>query len=135
VSYPWRFPAGWGRSPAGAIAIGLAIFLPAALVAYALRDLSDDASIISLAVLLVPLVVAAYGLAMVWRGGADIGRRVAREGIVLRRKEIVSSNDSGTHTTAVYLAVYDGQSAEVRALRCAPEVASGVHAGSLVRAT
>src|SRR5205807_7981537 len=62
VRYPWRFPAGWGRSPAGAVAIGLAIFVPAALVAYALRDLSDDASILSLAVLLVPLLVAAFAL-------------------------------------------------------------------------
>jgi hypothetical protein len=135
VSYPWRFPPGWGRSPAGAVAIGFAILVPATLVAYALRDLFDDASLISLAVVAVPVALMAYGLVMVWRGGADIGRRVTREGLVLRRKEIVSSSDSGTHTTAVYLAVYGGQGGEVRALRCTPEVASGVHPGSLVRAT
>jgi hydroxyethylthiazole kinase-like sugar kinase family protein len=34
----------------------------------------------------------------------------------------------------VYLAVYDGNGAEIRALRCTPQVASGVDAGDMVRA-
>lgn len=135
VRYPQRFPPGWGRSPIGAVAIGLAFVAPAAFVAYTLRNLVDDASLISLAVLAVPLVVVAYGLVMVWRGAADIGRRDTLEGAVLRRKEIVSRDDSGTHTEAVYLAVYDGNGGEVRALRCTPDVASGVDAGEVVRAT
>ena len=54
---------------------------------------------------------------------------------MLRRKEIVTNDKSGSHTTAVYLAVFDGMAAEVRALRCTPTTASGVQAGSLVRAT
>jgi hypothetical protein len=135
VHYPRRLPPGWGRRPGGAIAIGLAILVPSALVAYALRDLLNDVSSVALLVVAAPLALLVYGAAMVWRGAADMGRRLPREGVVLRRKEIVSSNDSGTHTTAVYLAVYDGHGGEVRALRCTPQVASGVHAGSLVRAT
>jgi hypothetical protein len=113
----------------------LAIVLPSALVAYALRDLLNDASAVALLVVAAPLAVLVYGAALVWRGAADVGKRLPCEGVVLRRKEIVSSNDSGTHTTAVYLAVYDGQGAEVRALRCTPQVASDVRPGTLVRAT
>ena len=134
VRYPQRFPPGWGRSPAGAIAIGLAFGVPATLVAYALRDRVDDGSLISLGVVAILLALVAYGLVMVWRGAADLGKRVPREGLVLRRKEIVTHNDSGSSTTAVYLAVYDGNGAAVRALRCTPQVASGVDAGDRVRA-
>ena len=86
-------------------------------------------------VLLVPLALAIYALALLSRGAADLGKRRTLEGAVLRRKEIVTHSENGSSTTAVYLAVYDGNGAEVRALRCTPQVASGVHPGSLVRAT
>jgi hypothetical protein len=135
VRYPQRFPPGWGRSPAAAIAIGLAVLVPSVLVAYALRDLANDSSAVARIVLLAPLAAAAYALTMLWRGAADVGKRLPHEGVVLRRKEIVSNNNSGSSTTAVYLAVYDGNGGEVLALRCTPTVASGVSPGAVVRAT
>jgi hypothetical protein len=151
VHYPNRFPPGWGRSPATAIAIGLAILVPAGLIAYGLGDLLSSiwhevqravtglgaalGSAIALAFLCAPLAALAYGGVMLWSGVTDAGKRMPLEGLVLRRKEITSHNDSGTHTDAVYLAVYDGNGTEVRALRCTPQVASGVGPGAEVRAT
>jgi hypothetical protein len=151
VRYPQRLPPGWGRSPAAAIALGLAFVVPSAFVVYGLWSLitgaGDDvhklfegggaalAALVALVVALAPLTAFAYGAAMFWSGASDLGKRMALEGTVLRRKEIVSHNDSGSTTTAVYLAVYNGDGGEVRALRCTPAVASGVHAGSVVRTT
>jgi len=151
VHYPNKFPPGWGRAPAAAIAVGLAFLVPAALFAYGMGNLmsqighelknvtSGGAETIGAAVALLflcaPLAVVLYGGTMLWRGALDVGKRVPYEGAVLRRKEVQSSNDSGKSTIAVYLAVYDGQGAEVRALKCTPQVASGVRAGAVVRAT
>ena len=87
------------------------------------------------AVLVVPAVLFAYGVGMLWSGTSDLGRRRTVEGQVLRRKEVIVHNDSGSSTKAVYLAVYDGNGGDVRALRCTPDVASGVTAGEVVRAT
>jgi hypothetical protein len=151
VRYPQRFPPGWGRTPAVAVALGLALLVPAAFVVYGLGNLAGSighesrtalrggaealAAAVALAFLCAPLAVFAYGAAMLWSGASDVGKRVTVEGVVLRRKEIVTHNDSGSSTTAVYLAVYDGNGAEVRALRCTPQVASGVDAGEVVRTT
>jgi hypothetical protein len=149
VRYPRRFPPGWGRSPAAAIALGLAFVVPAAFVVYGLWSLitgaGDDlnrlfegggaalAALVALVVAVAPLAALAYGAAMFWSGASDLGKRIALEGQVLRRKEVHNNDDSGT--VAVYLAVYNGNGGEVRALRCKPTVASGVHAGSVVRTT
>lgn len=151
IRYPDKFPPGWGKAPAAAIAIGLALMVPAALVAYGLGNLVSQigselkdvtnggwqtvGAAVALAFLCAPLAVIAYGATMLWRGANDVGKKVPFEGAVLRRKEVVSSNDSGSQTTAVYLAVYDGQGAELRALKCTPQVASGIRAGATVRAT
>ena len=151
VHYPNRFPPGWGRSPGGAIALGLALLIPAALVAYALGDLAGSihrevgnamsgggetiAAAISLVFLCAPLAVFTYGVVMLWSGASDVGKRMNVEGEVLRRKELVSRSNSGSSTTAVCLAVYNGTGSEVRALKCTPQVASGTDAGEVVRAT
>jgi len=129
IRYPQRFPPGWGRGPFAAIALALVWIVPAAVAAYAL------ASRVPIAVLVVPAVLFAYGVGMLWSGASDLGRRRTVEGQVLRRKEVIVHNDSGSSTKAVYLAVYDGNGGDVRALRCTPDVASGVTAGEVVRAT
>jgi len=151
VHYPARIPPGWGKSPAAAVATGIAFAVPAFLFLYAIGSLiskiSDDlndvarggaaaiGALIALAFALAPLAALVYGLSMMWSGAADIGKRTSREGLVLRRKEVVRSNNSGKSTVAVYLAVYDGHGNEMRALRCTPSVASQVQAGALVRAS
>ena len=136
IRYPERFPPGWGRSPAAAVGVGLLWIIPVAFVGYVVAArLSGVPALISLAVVAVLLVAFAYGGGTFWSGATDIGRRRTLQGEVLRRKEVVTHNDSGSSTTAVYLAVYDGNGAEIRALRCTPQVASGVDAGDVVRAT
>ena len=120
VRYPQRFPPGWGRSAAAAVAL--------------LTRQSDGAGrLIAVVFFAAPLLALAYGADLLWRGVADIGRRAPVEGQVLRRREVHRNNDSGA--VAVYLAVYGGKGSDVRALRCTPAVASGVDAGELVRAT
>jgi hypothetical protein len=135
VRYPKGVPIGWGRKPLGAAASGFALFVSGAFVIYALRDVGGDTFPAARLVLLLPLAEAIYGLALLYRGAADLGKRRTLEGTVLRRKEIVTHGENGSSTTAVYLAVYNGNGAEVRALRCAPQVASGIDAGEVVRAT
>ena len=141
VRYPNRFPPAWGRSPWAAVGAGLLLLIPSAFVLYGMGslvstgDVPDIAALIGLVIVAVPLAVLFYGLSTLWSGAADLGRRAQLEGLVLRRKEVTTSDDSGTHTVAVYLAVYDGRGSEVRALRCPPAVASGVKPGSEVRAT
>ena len=141
VKYPQRILNGWGRRPLAAIPLGLAFLLPAVIVPGAIGDLQsgNDGWAFTLVAFVLfalgPLLLFAYGAFLVWSGVADIGKRTTLEGEVLRRKEIVSHNDSGSTTTAVYLAVYDGNGAELRALRCTPQVASGIYAGEEVRAT
>src|SRR5581483_1602534 len=132
VHYPSRVPPGWGRSAPSAIGLGLLWVVPAVFLAYVTRDLRG---IVYLAIVAVGLLAFAYGASLLWSGVSDIGRRRTVEGQVLRRKEIVSNSNSGKSTTAVLLAVYGGNGNEVRALRCTPQVASGVRAGELVRAT
>jgi hypothetical protein len=132
VRYPERFPPGWGRSPVAAIGLGLLWIVPAVFLVYVTRELGGLAYLVIVAI---GLLAFAYGASLFWSGAADIGKRQPLEGQVLRRKEIVTHNDSGSSTTAVYLGVYDGNGAEVRALRCTPQVASGVDAGEVVRAT
>ena len=138
VRYPQRFPPGWGRSAAAAVALGLVWIVPGAFVAYGMGSLlarqSDGAGrLIAVVFFAAPLLALAYGADLLWRGVADIGRRAPVEGQVLRRREVHRNNDSGA--VAVYLAVYGGKGSDVRALRCTPAVASGVDAGELVRAT
>ncbi len=151
VRYPNKFPPGWGRSPGAAIGVGLLLVVPAALFAYGLgnvlsqigRELRNATTggwetvgaALGIAFLCAPLAVIAYGATMLWRGAVDAGKKVKYEGVILRRKEVVSRNDSGSHTTAVYLAVYDGQGTELRAFKCTPQIASGWRAGAMVRAT
>jgi Predicted membrane protein (DUF2207) len=135
VRYPKAVPPGWGRKPLAAVARGLGLLLASAFVVYALRDLAGDSLPVVRAVLLVPAAIGIYGISLLYSGGADLGRRRTLDGQVLRRKEVISHNDSGSSTVAVYLAVYDGNGADVRALRCEPQVASGFGAGDVVRAT
>jgi hypothetical protein len=132
VRYPSRFPPGWARPPAVAIALGLVWIVPAAFLVYVTRELGG---LVYLGILVVALLAFAFGASMLWSGAADVGKRRTLDGEVLRRREIVTHNDSGSTTTAVYLALYDGNGGEVRALRCTPQVASGVDAGDMVRAT
>jgi hypothetical protein len=132
VHYPSRIPPGWSRTPAVAIAKGLVWIVPAVFVVYVTREVGG---LVYLGIVVVALLAFAYGVSMLWSGAADIGKRRTLDGEVLRRKEIVTHSDSGSTTTAVYLAVYDGNGGEVRALRCTPQVASGVDAGEVVRAT
>jgi hypothetical protein len=151
IRYPHHLPPGWGRSPWAAIGVGLVWLVPAGLVAYGLGSLLSSAigsigdvasggweavgALVGLLFTLAPVVALVYGATMLWSGAADLNRRAEVEGLVLRRREIVSNSKSGSSTTAVYLAVFDGRAQEVRALRCTPQTASGVHAGSYVRAT
>src|SRR4051812_18438084 len=132
VRYPQRFPPGWGRSPGSAIGLGLLWIVPALFLVYVTRELGG---LVYLVIVAVGLPAFAHGAWLLWSGGADIGKRRTLDGQVLRRKEIVTHNDSGSTTTAVYLGVYDGNGGEVRALRCTPQVASGVDAGEVVRVT
>jgi hypothetical protein len=151
IEYPHLRKPGWGRSPWAAIGVGLVWLVPALFVTYGLwslitgaaGDLGDvskgggaaAATIVEVVVAVLPLAALAYGATMLWSGASDLSRRSQLEGLVLRRKEIVTNDKSGSHTTAVYLAVFDGRAREVQALRCTPTTASGVHAGSKVRAT
>jgi len=136
IRYPERFPPGWGRSPAAAVGVGLLWIVPVVFVGYVISArLPGVPALVTLAIVAVLLIAFAYGGGTFWSGATDIGRRRTLEGEVLRRKDVVTHNDSGSSTTAVYLAVYDGNGAEIRALRCTPQVASGVDAGDVVRAT
>jgi hypothetical protein len=151
IHYPQRFPPGWGRNPWAAIGLGLAWLVPAAFVTYIMWSLishaTDDlghvsrggaaalGALVAVVISAVPLAALAYGTTMLWSGVTDVGKRSDVEGRVLRRKEVTTSNDSGTHTVAIYLAVDDGRHPELRALRCSPQVADGVHPGAEVRAT
>lgn len=136
IRYPERFPPGWGRSPAAAVGVGLLWIVPVVFVGYVISArLPGVPALVTLAIVAVLLIAFAYGGGTFWSGATDIGRRRTFEGEVLRRKDVVTHNDSGSSTTAVYLAVYDGNGAEIRALRCTPQVASGVDAGDVVRAT
>jgi hypothetical protein len=151
IEYPHLLKPGWGRSPWAAIGVGLVWLAPALLVTYGLwslitgaaGDLGDvfkggantAATIVEVVVAALPLAALAYGATMLWSGASDLSKRSQLEGLVLRRKEIVTNDKSGSHTTAVYLAVFDGRAREVQALRCTPTTASGVRAGSKVRAT
>lgn len=136
IRYPQRFPPGWGRSPAAAVAVGLLWVVPVTFVSYVfVARVPALPALVGLAIAAVLFIGFAYGAGTSWSGVADIGRRRTLEGEVLRRKDVVTHNDSGSSTTAVYLAVYDGNGGELRALRCAPQVASGVQAGDVVRVT
>jgi hypothetical protein len=137
VRYPLRILTGWGRRPAVAIALGLLFLLPAVIVPGAIGDLSGESDGVGRAIgflvfVIGPLLAFVYGARLVWRGVADVGKRVTLDGEVLRRKAVKSNNGG---TVAVYLAVYDGNGSEVRALLCKPAVASDVNTGDLVRAT
>jgi hypothetical protein len=132
VRYPNRFPPGWGRAPAAAIGLGLLWVVPALFVVYVTREVGG---LVYLVIVVAALLAVAYGVWLLGSGFGDIGSRRPLEGQVLRRKEIVSHNNGGSSTTAVYLAVYGGDGNEVRALRCTPQVASGINAGEVVQAT
>ncbi|MBV9042720.1 MAG: DUF2207 domain-containing protein [Acidimicrobiia bacterium] len=136
IRYPQRFPPGWGRGPAAAVAVGLLWVIPGAFVGLVLvARVPALPRLVGLASAAILLIALAYGASTFWSGASDIGRRRTLEGEVLRRKDVVTHNDSGSSTTAVYLAVYDGRGSELRALRCTPQVASGIYAGEEVRAT
>src|SRR5947209_19103522 len=95
IRYPERFPPGWGRSPATAVAVGLLWIVPVVFVGYVVVDrVPGVPALVSLAVAAVLLAAFGYGGGTFWSGATDIGRRRTLEAEVLRRKEVVTHNDA-----------------------------------------
>jgi hypothetical protein len=133
VRYSTRWPIGWGRSPLAVLASGLGIALVGGFLLYVLGAGVIDAvssggdALIALAILAVPGLVFAAGVASIVFALFDIGSTVERTGPILRLR-MFGDDDSRRY----YVAVDDGTSSRLRAWPIGAALYSGLAQGELV---
>lgn len=148
VDYPKWVPPGWGAKPSSAVLTGLLGMVPIAFILFVfvavLASIVDEFArgwaLVGVAVfgvhLLLISVVGFRFLGMAVLGLLDLGA-AKREvtGRVVRMREVLIKNKNRTYSVQHYVAVDDGQSAEVDAWLVGNEKLNGIRPGVVVDAT
>lgn len=128
VSYPRRWPPGWGADPLVALLAGLGAVVAGALVLYWLgSSLAGDPAIA--VVLVVPGAAIVVGIAVAVMALADLNSTTEVTGPILRLR-VLGGDEGQRH----YLAVDDGHSRTIRAWRVNPRHYVGLTQGETVTA-
>lgn len=128
VGYPMALPIGWGRSPAGTFAFGVALGCVTGLLLAVFSRFSDLA--LAAPFLVPPALGALLALTLLWRSAADLlSEPVTVTGELLRLRVF---GDKGKR---YYAAVDEGTSDRVRAFVVEPRLYARLEQGELVVAT
>jgi hypothetical protein len=133
VSYPRFWPPGWGVEPVVALVAGIGAVVAGALVLYWLGPALVDAlggswsGLVAAAALVVPSAAVVVGIAIAVMALADLGSMVEMSGPILRLRVFGAENKS-----RYYVALDDGSSRTVRALKVDPRHYFGLSQGQPV---
>jgi hypothetical protein len=136
VTYPRLWPLAWGLNPLVAIVVGVGAVLVGAAALYGLGPLVVDAvsgfagALIAGAILIVPCLAVLLGVALVVIAVGDLRSTADKTGQILRLRAFGSEKER-----RYYVAVDDGVSDRVRALKVSPTLYTGLEQGQLVTVT
>lgn len=131
VSYPSVWPLGWGRHPLAVLAVGAAIAVPALFLLHAglgsaLATIEGPAKLFAL----VPWAVVVLAGVLVVRGFLDVVSPPTEMTGSIVRLRMLGDENNRRH----YVAIDDGKSERIRALRVRPERYQGLSQGEVVTA-
>lgn len=127
VGYPRVWPPGWGRDPLVALGGGVIVVLASAGFLYVFATSLLDAGPVAGAFLLVPCAAVILGVAVVVMAWSDWKSPIEVTGPILRLRAF-GDDEKRRH----YVAVDDGSSPVIRALRVSPSQYAGLEQGEPV---
>ena len=130
VAYPSVWPIAWGTHPLAVLAVGSAILLASGFLLQAgLWEALTDIGGVATLFLLVPCSVFALGTALAVMALLDLTSSTELSGPILRLR-VFGDEDH----RRLYVALDDGTSSKVRALRVRPELYVGLAQGEVITA-
>ena len=129
ISYPRRWPPGWGADPAVALLMGLAVAVGAGVILYVSGPSFLDAGVFGAVPFAAVCIAVVLGAAMVVMAAADWRTAVEVTGQIIRLRTF-GDDKKLRH----YIAVDDGESEAIRAWKVSPARYEGLEQGDVVTA-
>ena len=129
VSYPRYWPPGWGTDPAVALVASLAVVVGCGLLLYLGAPALLDAGAFGAVPLTIACVGVVVGVAVVLMAASDWRTAAEVTGPILRLRTFGDDDD-----LRYYIAVDDGTSNAIRALRVKPARYEGLEQGQMITA-
>jgi hypothetical protein len=129
VSYPRYWPPGWGTDPVVALIAGLAVVVGCGLLLYLGAPALLDAGAFGAVPLTIACVGVVVGVAVVLMAASDWRTAAEVTGPILRLRTFGDDDD-----LRYYIAVDDGTSNAIRALRVKPARYEGLEQGQMITA-
>ena len=129
VSYPRYWPPGWGTDPVVALIAGLAVVVGCGLLLYLGAPALLDAGAFGAVPLTIACVSVVVGVAVVLMAASDWRTAAEVTGPILRLRTFGDDDD-----LRYYIAVDDGTSNAIRALRVKPARYEGLEQGQVITA-
>ena len=129
ISYPRRWPPGWGAHPTVALLVGLAVAVGAASILYVFGPSFLDTGAFGVVPFAAACIAVVLGVAMVVMAAADWRTAVEVTGPIIRLRAL-----GDEEKLRYYVAVDDGESESIRAWKVSPARYEGLEQGDVVTA-
>ena len=129
ISYPRRWPPGWGADPVVALLVGLAVVVGAGVILYVSGPSFLDAGVFGVVPFVAACIAVVLGAAMVVMAAADWRTAVEVTGQIIRLRTF-GDDKKLRH----YVAVDDGESDTIRAWKVSRARYEGLEQGEVITA-